>query len=150
MDNNGGNKQSLWKRIIIIFVLGAVVFAGYYYFASGKKSANAPFVSQSTPAVQDSPSAAPSAEKNRIILNSNGFAPSPLTIKTGDSVSWVNQSGKTATVDSDTHPTHTAYTPLNLGSFDDGATLSLTFDQAGSYGYHNHYNPSVRGTIIVE
>lgn len=131
--------MSLWKLVIIFFVLGALVFAGIYYFSSGKKALQ-----------NSSPAAAPSAEKNTIILNSNGFSPSTLTIKAGESIAWVNQSGKTATVDSDTHPTHTAYTPLNLGSFDDGATLSLTFDKAGSYGYHNHYNPSVRGTIIVE
>lgn len=150
MDNNRGSRKPLWgQRIIILFVLGAVIFAGYYYFTSGKKNASVPVVSQSTPAAQYSPAPA-SSEKNSIILNSNGFSPSPFTIKTGDSVYWVNQSGKTATIDSDTHPTHMAYAPLNLGSFDNGATLSLTFDKAGSYGYHNHYNPSVRGTIIVE
>jgi len=51
---------------------------------------------------------------------------------------------------SDPHPVHTDYPPLNLGTFFDGASLSLKFPTAGTYVYHNHLNPSERGTIVVK
>lgn len=76
--------------------------------------------------------------------------PDTLTIKTGEKVVWRNESGENATVDSSEHPTHLDYPPLNLGSFGDGETLELTFDEAGTYNFHNHFDDSQNGTIIVE
>lgn len=63
---------------------------------------------------------------------------------------WTNKSGATATVNSDAHPTHLLWPFLNLGSFDDGKSLSVVFDKAGTYTYHNHFSPSQKGTVIVE
>lgn len=80
----------------------------------------------------------------------DGFSPATLTIKTGTTVTWINKSGTVATVNSVPHPIHTTYSPLNLGSFPDGGTLSLSFDKPGTYGYHNHLNASQKGTIVVQ
>lgn len=89
-------------------------------------------------------------EQNVVTLTRNGFSPSTLTVKAGTKVTWINKSGSQAAVNSNPHPIHTSYSPLNLGSFSDGSTLILTFDKAGTYGYHNHLNPSQSGTIIIQ
>lgn len=89
-------------------------------------------------------------QANTVTLTANGFSPQTLTIQAGATVSWVNKSGDDATVNSNPHPTHTNYPPLNLGNFSDGGTLSLTFPTPGTYGYHNHLNPSETGTVVVQ
>lgn len=147
-------KRPLWQWIIIYLVIGGIIYAGIYYFLSAKRggvSYNQPGPQTQSATQQPSPQTTQSPEtQNAITLTANGFSPANLTVKSGTTVSWVNKSGNTATVNSDPHPSHTAYPPLNLGSFPDNGTLSLTFNQPGTYGYHNHLNPAEKGTIIVE
>lgn len=88
--------------------------------------------------------------KNTITLSEQGFLPQKLIVKAGTKVVWQNNSGQNAQINSNPHPTHTAYPPLNLGSIGDGETLELTFTKPGIYGYHNHLNPSEMGYVIVE
>ncbi len=78
-----------------------------------------------------------------------GFSPQTLTIKVGTRVIWVNQDAGTVSVNSAVHPTHLVYPPLNLGAFNSGSSVQLVFSKPGSYSYHNHYNPSQTGTIVV-
>lgn len=87
---------------------------------------------------------------NTITLTADGFSPKILVIKRGTTVTWVNKSGSEATVNSDPHPTHTNYPPLNLGQFNDGDSLQLQFNKPGRYGYHNHFDATQTGTIIVK
>ena len=65
-------------------------------------------------------------------------------------VTWVNESGAGVSINSDPHPTHTDYAPLNLGEVADAGSVSLSFPKAGVYKYHDHYHPKVKGTITVE
>ncbi len=118
-----------------------IIYAGIYYFFLAKKGGYNSNQSAPLPAQQS---------QNTVTLTANGFSPTSLTIKAGQTVTWVNKSGEAATINSAPHPVHTSYPPLNLGNFPDGGTLSLTFDKPGTYGYHNHLNPSEQGTIIVE
>ncbi len=86
---------------------------------------------------------------NRVTLTASGFTPQSITVKAGTTVIWTNNSGATATVNSDNHPTHLVYPPLNLGSFGNSETLLLVFDQPGTYKYHNHLNASQTGVVVV-
>lgn len=159
---NGYGKRPLWQWVVIYLVIGGIIYAGIYYFFLAKKGGynyNQPGQSQTpqqpTTQQQASPTTAqvsPTAQQSQttVTLTANGFSPTSLTIKAGQTVTWMNKSGEGATVNSDPHPVHTAYPPLNLGSLPDGGTLSLTFDKLGTYGYHNHLSPSERGTIIVQ
>src|SRR6266571_5034216 len=134
------------KWLLIILLIALVAFGGYYLYA---KKVSQP----ATHYPSSSPTTSPTEvmhEQAAITLTKDGFSPASLTVKAGTTVTWTNKSGAKATVNSDPHPTHTAYPPLNLGMFADGETLSLTFDKPGTYGYHNHLNPNDRGTIIVQ
>lgn len=106
--------------------------------------------SDTTSASGSPESAAPTAETVNITLTSSGFDPKEVTVTKGSTVVWTNKSGQSATVNSADHPTHLLYPALNLGEFADGQTLQLMFNDAGTFGYHNHYNPSVYGKIIVK
>lgn len=156
MNNNEYGKRPLWQWVIIYLVIGGIIYAGIYYFFLSKKGGYTPPANQAQPTIeQSSPTSSPTGSiqqqsQNTVTLTSDGFSPATLTIKAGETVTWENKSGEAATVNSDPHPVHTNYAPLNLGNFPDGGTLSLTFDKPGTYGYHNHLNPSERGTITVE
>lgn len=147
-------KYMLLAGAVVLLLLVGVVFL----LNSNKKTSPA---STSAPQSQTQTEASPTPseaetptqvmkEENKIDLTVSGFSPKNLTIKKGAKVVWSNNSGKTATINSNPHPVHTSYTPLNLGSFNDGETLELIFDKAGTYNYHNHFNASQGGTITVE
>ena len=85
-----------------------------------------------------------------VSLTDAGFEPQTINIKAGMTVVWTNNTSATADVSSAQHPTHLVYPPLNLGNFDPGNSVSLVFDEPGSYKYHNHLNPSKFGTVVVE
>jgi len=143
-----------WFAVAIIIVI--VLVGGYFIFAKNSTAPSTPVPTQTqaqattVPPDQMTGTSKAMTEESMVTLTSSGFSPASLTVKTGTKVTWKNTSGEAATVNSDPHPTHTDYPPLNLGSFQNGGTLSLIFDKAGTYGYHNHFNPSERGTIIVK
>ena len=80
-------------------------------------------------------------------------------IKTGDTVKWINNDTAPHWPASAAHPTHTVYPELGgcIGSkFDackglaNGEPFMFTFTHKGSWKYHDHLNPSLWGTIVVE
>ena len=94
----------------------------------------------------------------------NGFLPSSLSIKKGDTVAFSNQSSLEAWPASALHPTHTVYPGSDIakcgaseanGIFDacrglaNGESWSFRFNEVGEWGYHNHINPGHFGKIIV-
>lgn len=153
MDNQDTNygKRPLWQWILIYVIIGAIAYGLIYYFVLGKKGATynpAPSVPPVTTS-EASPSAT-AVSQDTIVLTADGFSPATLTVKAGTTVTWTNQSGADATVNSSPHPIHTDYPPLNLGSLPNGGSVSLIFDKPGTYKYHNHLKPSQFGQIVVE
>lgn len=142
------------RNIIIGIVILAVLGGGAYLLLSQNKQSSQvsqPIVTQNaTPTASMTSAASPAAQQAHITLNADGFSPASITIKAGTTVVWTNMSGTTGDVNSDPHPIHTNYPPLNLGTFANNTSVSLTFDKVGTYGYHNHLNPGQRGTIIVQ
>lgn len=133
----------------LVVGVGVLVVLGAAWALMNNNSAKNTQVS-STPTAVASPSAQPQTGEKMVNLTKAGFEPGTITIKVGTKVTWVNKSGETATVNSDPHPIHTLWPFLNLGSFDDGGSVSVIFDKAGTYTYHNHLNPSETGTVIAE
>lgn len=135
------------KFLYAVIAVLVVVVAGFALF-SNKSKTNV----NVTPTVISSPSASPQSttSQNTVTLTSSGFQPQTLTVKAGTTVTFVNKSGATATVNSAVHPTHTLFPFLNLGSFDDGQSLQVTFDKTGTFTYHNHLVPSQTGEVVVE
>ncbi|MBI4090005.1 MAG: cupredoxin domain-containing protein, partial [Candidatus Kerfeldbacteria bacterium] len=87
---------------------------------------------------------------NIVRYTANGFEPGNIRITVGQAVVWRNESAGDITVDSNPHPIHTSYRPLNLGTIGAGAEKQLTFTETGTYNYHNHLNSTKQGTVTVE
>lgn len=87
---------------------------------------------------------------NQITLTSTGFTPKTITIGRGETVSWLNSSGRDATVNSDPYPKNDLFKFLNLGEFRANTTVQAIFEEVGQYGYHNHLVPAQTGVVIVK
>ncbi len=152
----GYGKKSFWQWLVIYIIIGGIIYGLVYYFVTVKRGGSYSYAPNSgssmgsSQAQTSNQTQSPVKNQSSIILTSAGFSPAVLTIKAGATVTWTNKSGSDAAVNSNPHPIHTDYPPLNLGSFSDGGTLSLKFDKPGTYGYHNHLDPSEKGTIVVQ
>lgn len=85
-----------------------------------------------------------------VSMTRSGFEPSSLTIKSGDTVTFVNNDTRTRQPASDPHPSHTG-----LAGFDAddgvpaGGQYQFTFTRTGTFGYHDHLFSSLKGTVTV-
>ncbi len=104
-------------------------------------------------------------KENIIEITSSGFNPKTLTIKTGEGVTFVNKNTNAHWPASAFHPTHTVYPASGIEKcgtseqsliFDackglkQEETWSFTFNSKGDWKYHDHLNPSLFGSVIVQ
>ena len=113
----------------------------------------------------DDDSAGEVMEKKEFVVEagSSGFSPSTLTIKKGDTVKFVGQGTDSHWPASAVHPIHNKYPGSGLKKCSSGERIfdackgllgdeefSFQFDEVGEWKYHDHLNPGLKGTIIVE
>ncbi len=111
-----------------------------------------------------SPQAVSSLSASIISVDESGFTPADVTVPVGTKVVFVNNGQASHWPASAIHPTHKSYpgsdikkcsTEEALTIFDacrgltTGQEFSFTFNEAGTWQYHDHLQPSVFGTIIV-
>lgn len=141
--------------IIGLVVVALVLLGGWFYIQSQSTTKLQTTQEEVTPAQTPQPSPTPQADQERVentvSIKSSGFSPKEIKIKAGEKVTWVNDDSEEHQVNSATHPSHTAYPPLNtVGFLKPGAKKSLEFPAKGTYKYHDHLNPSLTGTVVVE
>lgn len=141
------------NTIIVIVVILVIVAGGWFMFRPQTTVAPTPTVESTPVATTKTPAPATESammEKNEVTVSASGFSPKSITIKVGDSVTWVNTDNAVHNVSSAPHPQHTAYPPLNLGNIQPEGQVSLVFPNAGTYRYHNHLTPSLTGSVTVQ
>lgn len=133
--------------VVVVLLVG-----GFFLFVKKSSTTNTPPVTETAPTSPVSPTGTTQGQMTKevtVTANTQGFEPQKVTVKVGTKVTWVNKSGGVSNVSSAKHPTHLVYPPLNLGNFQDGATVSLVFDKPGDYKYHNHLEPTQFGSVVV-
>ncbi len=75
-------------------------------------------------------------------ISGMAFADQNITIKAGQTITWVNKDSIAHTVTSDTGL-------WDSGSINSGKSFSLTLKQPGQYSYHCSIHPFMKGTITV-
>lgn len=102
----------------------------------------------------------PAASPVIITFSDTGYSPASVTIKKGETVRYVNNSSMGTWPASANHPSHTIYPQKSasdcLGSsFDScrdlkpGESWEFTFNEVGTWGYHDHSHAKFRGTVVV-
>jgi plastocyanin len=79
----------------------------------------------------------------QVIMSNKAYDPATVTIKVGDTVTWVNQ-------DSPQHDVVADNGEFKSSLFDKGGTFSFTFTKAGTYPYHCSIHPGMNGTVVVQ
>jgi plastocyanin len=102
-------------------------------------------VSGQNPASPGGATPAP-ATANTITIKDFTFSPATLTVKTGTTVTWVNEDSMSHTVVSDDGSGF----PFTSPQLANGGSYPLAFTQAGTYPYHCSIHPSMKGTIVVK
>lgn len=154
------NKILIWSTIIIVAIIAVVFLLPSYMKAPEPEEEGAPTLQVPAPGFEDVEEMVVVEEgQNVVTITSTGFEPSTITIKKGESVTWINESGRDAWPASAIHPTHALY-PVGGGcigsAFDacrglkTGETYTFKFDETGSWKYHNHLNPSMTGTVVTQ
>jgi len=84
-------------------------------------------------------------------ITSAGFSPAEVTIQRGATVVFKNEDTLSHWPASDPHPTHTLCPGFDaLRGLNQGETYQHTFAQSQTCSYHDHLNPSLRGTVTAE
>lgn len=171
-------KTKIWKgdmmKIIIGFFLLAVVFiVGCSHAADQGISSKVP--TQGSEDVEEAIVADSGDVENEnrrvetkgnvVEITSSGFSPRSLTMSQGVAVTFINRGSALSWPASAVHPTHKIYPGSDINKcatleekniFDackglkQGESYSFTFNEKGSWRYHDHLNPSSTGVIIVE
>jgi len=76
-----------------------------------------------------------------VAIANNAFSPNAVTVTVGTVVTWTNTDATTHTVTFDDGP--------DCGRLAQGATVSNTFNGAGTFAYHCTIHPFMKGTITV-
>jgi plastocyanin len=71
------------------------------------------------------------------------YAPNPITVSVGGSVTWINN-------DSTTHTSTADGGAWNSGSIAPGGQFSRTFPSAGVFAYHCAIHPGMVGTVTAQ
>ncbi len=133
------------NKVVILIIVIIVAVGGFFLLT---RNANKP--AQRKLSNSEPKTIAPPQAIHEVTLTASGFSPATINVNKGDTVAWINKSGKNATVNSDPHPTHNLYPFLNLGQFPNSYTVQTVFKTPGTFTYHNHLNPSEKGTIVVK
>jgi plastocyanin len=125
--------------LLLILTLGLFAAA-----CSGGSNATATTVGSGTsPTTAGSNTTAGRGATVQVIMNNRAYDPARVTVKIGDTVTWVNQ-------DSPQHDVVADNGEFKSSLFDKGATFSYTFTKAGTYPYHCSIHPGMTGTVVVQ
>ncbi len=132
--------SSIWKqKTLPVSICALAVLIALLYFASGIRSSLFSAGDQYT-----------LSEGRTVTLTEEGFSPQRLVVKQGDTVQFVNATGKEAWPASDPHPTHNIYAAFDpRRPVPPGDTWTFTFITPGLWQYHDHLVPGRVGEIIV-
>lgn len=158
------NRSLLWSLIVIVAIIAGGVLT-YYAFVgafrisdrSGADPAGitaeggSPNPSGQAASATATKTARRPSETLIVRYTNAGWSPSTISIYTGDTVRFVNESKGRMWVASDPHPFHTTYRGFDQkASVPAGGYFEFLFTEPGTWNYHNHADPSFKGVIKVE
>jgi plastocyanin len=85
-----------------------------------------------------------------VLMKNGSFEPDLITVTKGTRVIFKNADAAPHWPASNPHPTHDIYPEFDpQQNVDPGTEWSFIFGKVGTWKYHDHLNPTVRGTVVV-
>ena len=132
-------------KAFIVGLVAAIVLGGGGYLALHNSPSKTPTSSQS----QNSTPVTNQSTSNTINFDGSKFSPATLTVKSGTTVTIKNTSSNDVQMESNPHPVHTDDIDLNVGLVSAGQSKTFIVIKTGSFGYHDHLDPSIQGRITI-
>jgi plastocyanin len=130
--------------VIILFLAAVLGFAAFFYLQSQKGEVP----TQLTPPKEKI--VAP-ANQAQVEITKGSFSPATLKIAKGDIVVWTNKDTSPHQVASDPYPSNDTVPGLLSDPLAANESFSFTFDETGTFTYHDNLNPlKLKGTVVVE
>jgi plastocyanin len=82
------------------------------------------------------------AADHAVAISGSAFSPATVTVAVGDTVTWTNSDQISHTATADTGQ-------FDTGTIGNGASVTITFPDAGSFPYHCTIHVQMTGTITV-
>ena len=168
INNNYNNNSSIAKILLFLAVL-IFLFSGCSDNSNTNNNANEiQNVNEITIGEDTFPQISNNGEpreKYTILMSNEGFSPNSLEIKKGDVVVFLNSGDDRHWPASNVHPTHTQYPGSGIekcGTVDEskifdacrsikaGENYTFTFNEVGTWSYHDHVHSTLKGTIVVK
>lgn len=143
------------KAPIIAIVIAVLAIAGLTVFALSNQretpqTADTTSRSEAAEQTTTTDEAAPTpSERMSITYTDNGFEPADITVKKGTVITVKNESSNDVQFSSADHPTHRENAEMNLKTLSPGESDSYTASRPGTWGYHDHIDESMTGTVTV-
>lgn len=163
--------SSIWVGIAAIIILGVVGVMAWQSVSQPTSDSLAPSpvsspVSSGSQFLQEAPDGtlpvtspsssltatpAATARSVEISIEDTGFNPRTVTVAAGTTVTFVNNGQALHWPASAVHPTH-----QQLPGFDamrglaTGESYSFVFSQSGTWTFHDHLQPTVTGSVVVQ
>tara|TARA_Y100000310_G_C20585876_1_gene765376 strand:+ start:647 stop:1174 length:528 start_codon:yes stop_codon:yes gene_type:complete len=169
-----GNKKNI---LLIIIIIAIAVIAWLYVSISDKDSKSDQPIDDSSTSTTTSDSIPEDSTELfnlmedgvleevstvTITYTDRGFSLEQIEIPVGTAITFVNESRDPMWVASDNHPTHKIYPGSNIKKCDSdkkseifdqcegGNNYTFTFNELGTWDYHNHLRPGDGGTVVVK
>lgn len=86
-----------------------------------------------------------------VVLTKTGYVPDAIRITKGARVTFTTDQSASFWPASNPHPDHTIYPAFDpMGPVAASSSWSFVFDRIGTWGYHDHLQSYLIGTIYVE
>lgn len=160
------------KGIIIGIIIVILLIGGFFLFGSRQEQPETGSPTESrvpAPGFENVPEAVVVPEEENhthvVTYTDSGFNPQTINIEFGEELTFINESSQDMWPATAMHPTHRVYPGSDIAKcntveartiFDackgiaPGGSWEFTFNQVGSWKYHDHLNISHFGTIVVE
>jgi len=89
-------------------------------------------------------------QEAQVTITKDGFIPASLIVKKGTKIVWTNSDEATHQLQANPHPTGDSLPGLKSEILTPAQTYEYTADTTGTFGYHDHLNPTTNGTIEVQ
>lgn len=141
------------KTIYAVIAIVVLVLGGFWLFGSSAKmnqNLNAGKTAD-TSTSKEAPAQNVPVETKTISFTGSSFSPQFISVKLGDTVTFVNNSTVGMWIASAPHPTHTDYPEFDdKKALNPGESYTFTFTKAGTWKFHNHLNATYFGSVTVK
>jgi len=147
------------SSVALVIAIIAIILVGWFLINGRNNTATSPTATtptnQTTTDTTENPTTttedSTATQDTTVTYGANGFSPATLTVKKGTTVTFKNTSSRAMWVASDPHPQHNRMPAFDAEKgIPSGESYTFTFNEAGSWGYHNHLNAGDKGTIVVQ